>query len=90
MSVLIKESGGINNVGFTPSKKKNNVGFKKVDCQNYVSSSRQRTLDSGAQHVFDCLKQMQEEDLGFFCAVQGDFDNTSGNIFWADANTKVN
>ncbi|KAK2988174.1 hypothetical protein RJ640_020656 [Escallonia rubra] len=36
MSVLIKESGGINNVGFT-----------KVDCQNYMSSSRLRTLGTG-------------------------------------------
>ncbi|KAA8528864.1 hypothetical protein F0562_036219 [Nyssa sinensis] len=79
MSVLIKESGGINNVGFT-----------KVDCQNYMSSSRQRTLGSGGQHVFDYLKRMQVGDPGFFCAVQGDFDNTSGNIFWADANSRMN
>lgn len=79
MSVLIKESGSITNVGFT-----------KVDCQNYMSSSRQRTLGSGGQRVFDYLKRMQEEDPGFFCAVQGDIDNTSGNIFWADANSKVN
>lgn len=79
MSVLIKESGGINNVGFT-----------KVDCQNYMSSSRQRTLGSGGQAVFDYLKQMQAEDPGFFCAVQGDFENSTGNIFWADANSRVN
>uniref|UniRef100_A0A5B6ZZ28 Protein FAR1-RELATED SEQUENCE n=1 Tax=Davidia involucrata TaxID=16924 RepID=A0A5B6ZZ28_DAVIN len=79
MSVLIKESGGIDNVGFT-----------KVDCQNYMSSSRQRALGSGGQHVFDYLKRMQAEDPGFFCAVQGDFENTSGNIFWADANSRMN
>lgn len=79
MSVLIKESGGINNVGFT-----------KVDCQNYMSSSRQRTLGSGGQVVFDYLKQMQAEDSGFFYAVQGDFDNSTGNIFWADANSRMN
>ncbi|XP_059636320.1 protein FAR1-RELATED SEQUENCE 5-like isoform X2 [Cornus florida] len=79
MSVLIKESGGINNVGFT-----------KVDCQNYMSSSRQRTLGSGGQHVFDYLKQMQAEDPGFFCVVQGEIENTSGNIFWADANSRMN
>ncbi|KAF2324829.1 hypothetical protein GH714_017350 [Hevea brasiliensis] len=79
MSVLIKESGGINNVGFT-----------KVDCQNYMSSSRQRTLGSGGQVVFYYLKQMQAEDSGFFCAVQGDFDNSTGNIFWADANSRMN
>ncbi|XP_062029918.1 protein FAR1-RELATED SEQUENCE 5-like [Rosa rugosa] len=79
MSVLIKESGGINNVGFT-----------KVDCQNYMSSSRQRTLGSGGQLVFDYLKRMQDEDPGFFCAVQGDFENSTGNIFWADSNSRMN
>ncbi|KAK8623192.1 hypothetical protein V6N13_118082 [Hibiscus sabdariffa] len=62
MSVLIKESGGINNVGFT-----------KVDCQNYMSSSRQRTLGSGGQVVFDYLKRMQNEDHAFFCTVQAEF-----------------
>ncbi|OMP12327.1 hypothetical protein COLO4_03304 [Corchorus olitorius] len=79
MSVLIKESGGINNVGFT-----------KVDCQNYMSSSRQRTLGSGGQVVFDYLKRMQTEDPAFFCAVQGDFGNSNGNIFWADAHSRMN
>lgn len=79
MSVLIKESGGINNVGFT-----------KVDCQNYMSSSRQRTLGSGGQFVFDYLKRMQAEDPGFFFAVQGDFENLTGNIFWADSNSRMN
>lgn len=79
MSVLIKESGGVNNVGFT-----------KVDCQNYMSSSRQRTLGSGGQVVIDNLKQMQAEDPSFFCAFQGDFENTTGNIFWADANSRMN
>ncbi|XP_021284090.1 protein FAR1-RELATED SEQUENCE 5-like [Herrania umbratica] len=79
MSVLIKESGGVNNVGFT-----------KVDCQNYMSSSRQRTLGSGGQVVFDYLKQMQTEDPAFFYAVQGDFGNSTGNIFWADAHSRMN
>lgn len=79
MSVLIKESGGINNVGFT-----------KVDCQNYMSSSRQRTLGGGGHCVFDYLKQMQAVDPSFFYAVQGDCENTSGNVFWADANSRLN
>ncbi|XP_050235418.1 protein FAR1-RELATED SEQUENCE 5-like isoform X4 [Mercurialis annua] len=60
MSVLIRESGGINNVGFT-----------KVDCQNYMSHTRQRTLGAGAQVVFDYLRQMQADDPAFFFAVQG-------------------
>lgn len=80
MSVLIKESGGVNNVGFT-----------KVDCQNYMSSSRQRTLGSGGQIVIDYLKQMEADDPGFFCAFQGNPENnTMGNIFWADANARMN
>ncbi|KAE8691181.1 Protein FAR1-RELATED SEQUENCE 9 [Hibiscus syriacus] len=42
MSVLIKESGGINNVGFT-----------KVDCQNYTSSSRQGLLGAEARENYN-------------------------------------
>ncbi|KAJ4841315.1 hypothetical protein Tsubulata_025698 [Turnera subulata] len=53
MSVLIKESGGIKNVGFT-----------RVDCQNYMSSSRHKTLGSGGRLIFDYLNQMREEDPG--------------------------
>ncbi|GKU98206.1 hypothetical protein SLEP1_g11238 [Rubroshorea leprosula] len=79
MNVLIKESGGINNVGFT-----------RVDCQNYMSSSRQRTLGTGGQLVYDYLKRMQAEDPDFFYAVQGDFENLTGNIFWADRNSRMN
>ncbi|KAF5747264.1 protein FAR1-RELATED SEQUENCE 5-like [Tripterygium wilfordii] len=79
MSVFIKESGGVSNVGFT-----------KVDCQNYMSSSRQRTLGSCGQFVFDYLKQMQAGDPGFFFAIQGGFDNPTGNIFWSDADSIMN
>ncbi|KAK6939135.1 MULE transposase domain [Dillenia turbinata] len=79
MSVLIRESGGVNNVGFT-----------KVDCQNYMSSSRQKTLGSGGQLVFDYLKRMQEEDPNFFFATQGDFENSPGTVFWADGNARKN
>lgn len=79
MSVLIKESGGINNVGFT-----------KVDCQNYMSSSRQRSLGCGGQLVFDYLKRMQDEDPEFFYSIQSDSENSTGNIFWADASSRMN
>ncbi|PHU20997.1 Protein FAR1-RELATED SEQUENCE 5 [Capsicum chinense] len=76
MSVLIKQSGGISNVGFT-----------KADCQNYMNQSRQRTLGSSAQYIFDNLKQKQAEDPDFFYAVQG---GSSGNIFWADSTSRRN
>ncbi|KAG6704472.1 hypothetical protein I3842_07G135000 [Carya illinoinensis] len=33
---------------------------------------------------------MQVEDPDFFYAVQGDFENSTGNIFWADANSRMN
>ncbi|XP_060200030.1 protein FAR1-RELATED SEQUENCE 5-like [Lycium barbarum] len=76
MSVLIKQSGGVNNVGFT-----------KSDCQNYMNQTRQRTLGSGAHYIFEYLKQKQAEDSNFFYAVQG---GPSGNIFWADSTSRRN
>ncbi|KAJ4963861.1 hypothetical protein NE237_023800 [Protea cynaroides] len=79
MSALIKESGGINNVGFTT-----------VDCRNYMSNSRQRTLGSGGQQVLDYLKRMHAENSSFFYAIQGDGEHSTGNIFWADANSRTN
>ncbi|KAF8406756.1 hypothetical protein HHK36_008848 [Tetracentron sinense] len=79
MSVLIKESGGVNNVGFTT-----------VDCRNYMSYGRQKTLGSGGQHVVDYLKRMQAENPSFFYTIQGDGENATGNIFWADASSRMN
>ncbi|XP_009798614.1 protein FAR1-RELATED SEQUENCE 5 isoform X2 [Nicotiana tabacum] len=76
MSVLIKQSGGINNVGFT-----------KSDCQNYMNQTRQRTLGTGAHYILEYLKQKQAEDPGFFYVVQG---GPSGNIFWADSTSRMN
>ncbi|XP_043713488.1 protein FAR1-RELATED SEQUENCE 5-like [Telopea speciosissima] len=78
MSVLIKESRGINNVGFTT-----------VDCRNYMSSSRQRTLGSGGQHVLDYLKRMQTENPAFFYAIHGNGEHSTGNVFWVDANSRM-
>ncbi|XP_052201147.1 protein FAR1-RELATED SEQUENCE 5-like isoform X2 [Diospyros lotus] len=79
MSVLIKESGGVNNVGFT-----------KVDCQNYMSGSRQRTLGAGGHQIFEYLERMRSESPGFFCDIQGDLENSSRNIFWANENSRMN
>ncbi|KAI3992063.1 hypothetical protein MKX01_014954 [Papaver californicum] len=79
MSVLIKESGGANNVGFTT-----------VDCRNYMSGSKQKTLGTGGQHVLDYLRRMRAENSNFFFAIQGDSDHSTGNILWVDANSKMN
>lgn len=55
-----------------------------------MNTSRQRTLGGGGQHVLDYLKRMQAENPAFFYAVQGDNDHTGGNIFWADAASRMN
>lgn len=55
-----------------------------------MSSTRQRTLGGGVHYVLDYLKRMQAENPAFFYAVQGDNDHTGGNIFWADATSRMN
>ncbi|KAK9285282.1 hypothetical protein L1049_024472 [Liquidambar formosana] len=79
MSALIKEYGGISNVGFT-----------ERDCRNYMRSSRQRTLGGDTQLLLDHLKHMHSENPAFFYAVQGDEDQCMSNIFWADPKARTN
>lgn len=73
MSVLIKEYGGINKVGFT-----------EVDCRNYMRNNRQRSLDGDIQLLLDYLRQKHSENPSFFYRVQGSEDQYTGNVFWAD------
>lgn len=40
--------------------------------------------------VVDYLKRMQAENPAFFLEIQGDNDQSSGNIFWADAASRLN
>ncbi|XAR73650.1 hypothetical protein NMG60_11007690 [Bertholletia excelsa] len=79
MSALIKEYGGISNVGFT-----------ERDCRNYMRSSKQRTLGGDTQILLDYLRQKQGENPNFFFAVQGDKDQCMSNIFWADPKARNN
>ena len=79
MSALIKEYGGISNVGFT-----------ERDCRNYMRSSRQRTLGGDTQLLLDYLRNMQAENPAFVYAVQGDEDQCMNNIFWADPKARMN
>ncbi|XP_059623382.1 protein FAR1-RELATED SEQUENCE 5-like [Cornus florida] len=79
MSALIKEYGGISNVGFT-----------ERDCRNYMRSSRQRTLGGDTQILLDYLRHKHSEDPSFFYAVQGDEDQCMSNIFWADSKARTN
>lgn len=54
-------------------------------------SGRHRSLGGRGQHVLDYLKRMQAENPAFFYAIQdGVNDHSSNNIFWADANSRVN
>ncbi|XP_004491653.1 protein FAR1-RELATED SEQUENCE 9 isoform X2 [Cicer arietinum] len=55
-----------------------------------MSITRQRTVGGGSHHVLDYLKRMQAENPAFFYAVQGDIDHVGGNIFWADATSRMN
>ncbi|KAL3622860.1 Protein FAR1-RELATED SEQUENCE 5 [Castilleja foliolosa] len=73
MSVLIKEYGGISKVGFT-----------EVDCRNYMRNNRHRNMEGDIQLLLDYLKQKQSENPAFFYAIQGDEDNFTGNVIWAD------
>ncbi|CAN4112643.1 unnamed protein product [Withania somnifera] len=79
MSALIKEYGGISKVGFT-----------EVDCRNYMRNNRQRSLEGDIQILLDYLKQMNIQNHGFFYAVQGDDDQCTGNVFWADSKARTN
>lgn len=79
MSALIKEYGGISNVGFT-----------ERDCRNYIRSSKHRTLGGDTQIILDYFKQKQSENPAFFYAVQGDEDQCMSNIFWADPKAQSN
>ncbi|GMY11043.1 protein FAR1-RELATED SEQUENCE 5-like [Fagus crenata] len=81
MSALIKEYGGISNVGFT-----------ERDCRNYMRSSRQRTLGGDTQLLLDYLRNRQAvaQNPSLFYAVQGDEDQCMSNIFWADPKARTN
>lgn len=79
MSALVKEYGGISNVGFT-----------ERDCRNYMRSSRQRALGGDTQLLLDYLRNKQAENPEFFYAVQGDEDQCMSNIFWADPKARTN
>lgn len=79
MSALIKEYGGISKVGFT-----------EVDCRNYMRNNRQRSMEGDIQLLLDYLRQMQADNPNFFYAVQGDEDQSSGNVFWADSKARMN
>ncbi|GLT29232.1 hypothetical protein SLA2020_041110 [Shorea laevis] len=79
MSALIKEYGGISKVGFT-----------EVDCRNYMRNNRQRSLEGDIQLLLDYLRQMHSESPNFFYAVQGEEDQSTSNVFWADAKARMN
>lgn len=79
MSALIKEYGGISNVGFTERY-----------CRNYMRSSKQRTLGGDIQSLLYYLKHKHVENPEFFYAVQGDEDQCMSNVFWADPKAQNN
>lgn len=79
MSALIREYGGISNVGFT-----------EVDCRNYMRNNRQRSSEGDTQLLLDYLRQMHADNPSFFYAVQGDNEQYTGNVFWSDPKARMN
>ncbi|XP_017248398.1 protein FAR1-RELATED SEQUENCE 5 isoform X1 [Daucus carota subsp. sativus] len=79
MSALIKEYGGISKVGFT-----------EVDCRNYMRNNRQKSSEGDIQLLLDYLRQMHADNPSFFYAVQGDEEQFTGNVFWADPKARTN
>ncbi|XP_074286319.1 protein FAR1-RELATED SEQUENCE 5-like [Silene latifolia] len=85
MSALIEECGGVSKVGFT-----------EVDCRNYMRNNRNKNVEGDFELVFDYLKRMKEECCDFYCKVQGEDDEGDDggcftrNVFWADANARLN
>ncbi|CAN1763675.1 Protein FAR1-RELATED SEQUENCE 5 [Linum perenne] len=59
MAALIRECGGVSNVGFT-----------EMDCKNYIRSKRVRNMQGNIQLLVDYLKQKNAENPDFFYAVQ--------------------
>lgn len=79
MSALIKEYGGASKVGFT-----------EVDCRNYMRNNKQRSMEGDIQLLVDYLRHMHAENPAFFYAVQGDENQGTGNVFWADPRARMN
>ncbi|CAN0927004.1 PHOT2 [Linum grandiflorum] len=79
MSALIREYGGVGNVGFTD-----------VDCKNYIRTKRIRSMRGDISQLVDYLKQKNAEDPDFFYAVQGeDGDKLTGNVVWVDPKARL-
>ncbi|CAN1156482.1 Protein FAR1-RELATED SEQUENCE 5 [Linum perenne] len=79
MAALIRECGGVSNVGFT-----------EMDCKNYIRSKRVRNMQGNIQLLVDYLKQKNAENPDFFYAVQGeDDDQFTGNVVWADPKARL-
>uniref|UniRef100_A0A7N0U4U0 Protein FAR1-RELATED SEQUENCE n=1 Tax=Kalanchoe fedtschenkoi TaxID=63787 RepID=A0A7N0U4U0_KALFE len=55
-----------------------------------MSGNRHRVLGGGGQHVLDYLKRMQAENQNFYYEVQIEADQSIGNMFWADAASRLN
>ncbi|CAM8935549.1 unnamed protein product [Rhodiola kirilowii] len=55
-----------------------------------MSGNIQRVLGGEGRHVLDYLKRMQAENRNFYYEVQNEDDQSTGNIFWADATSRLN
>lgn len=78
-SVLCTESGGVDNVRFSPQ-----------DVINYLTEKRQKKLENGdAQMMLSYFKSCQLKNPGFFYAFQMDAEGRLANCFWVDSRSKM-
>ncbi|XP_042401101.1 protein FAR1-RELATED SEQUENCE 5-like [Zingiber officinale] len=77
--LMMRQTGGRENLGFIPE-----------DYKNYLRSKRTRNMrvgDTGG--VLEYLQKMQCDDPYFFNAIQVDEDDLITNIFWSDAKMRA-
>ncbi|XP_061355329.1 protein FAR1-RELATED SEQUENCE 5-like [Gastrolobium bilobum] len=73
-SYFVEAAGGVEN-----------VGFLKSDCNNFLQSKRNKTLEAGdAQSVINHFKSLQANDSSFLYTMQVDCENRMSNFFWSD------
>ncbi|KAI5424676.1 hypothetical protein KIW84_030748 [Lathyrus oleraceus] len=78
-SVLCTESGGVDNVRFSPQ-----------DVINYLTEKRQKKLENGdAQMMLSYFKSCQLKNPGFFYAFQMEAEGILANCFWVDSRSKM-
>ncbi|XP_020107897.1 protein FAR1-RELATED SEQUENCE 5-like [Ananas comosus] len=67
-----------------------NVGFLRMDCNNYISGQRAKYLHGqDTQTLLEYLQMKRKEDPSFFYSIQVHESGQIANFFWADGRSIV-